>query len=290
MITANTEIYGVIGDPIGHTMSPIIHNTIFSLNSEDAIYLAFNVKSDKLNCFINTIDMLGIKGFNVTMPHKQSIMKYLDHIDEQAVIYGSVNTVAVKDGKLYGYCTDPEGFFMSLQKAGVDVIGKNIVFLGAGGVSRSVSLMLAKKGAKKITVLNRTLQKAQELKDNILKYEKDFDVSAYPLDFNDMEKYLKDCDILINSTPLGMKHNPQFQDLSFLEYLKKDAVVYDMIYNPMETEFIKTAKLLGHKTISGLYMLIYQGVIASKLFYGKPIKDIAIELMVNMINEKLEQK
>lgn len=287
MATKKQDIYGVIGCPIGHTMSPIIHNTIFSSNNDGSIYLAIDVKPDELKSFIGTINALNIKGFNVTMPHKQAIMEYMDFIDDDALIYGSVNTVAVKDGKLYGYCTDPEGFYMSLEKAKITVNGKNIVFLGAGGVSRSVALLLAKKGAGKITLLNRSLQRAEGVRLNVLKYVPAANIAAYELNYDDMGSYLEDCDILINTTPLGMKHNPQFPTLDFLKSLKENAVVYDMIYNPVETDFLKEAKRLGHKTISGLYMLIYQGIIASKLFYGKPIPGDTAQIIADQIKKAL---
>ena len=287
MISANPDVYGLAGSPLTHTLSPVLHHIIFEQNNDNCVYLAFDVKKGKLKSFIDTIDMLNIKGFNVTMPHKQAIMEYLDYIDENALAYGAVNTVAVRDGKLYGYCTDPDGFYMALQIEGVELEGKNIVVIGAGGASRSVSLMLAKKGAKKMTIINRTLSKAEELCANITKHVPDTEVKAIQLDFKKIKDYLQDCDILVNCTPLGMVHSPEYPDLSFLDSLNKNAVVCDVVYNAIDTDLLKEARRLGHKTVSGFYMLIYQGIIASKIFYGKPINDKTIELIETTIKSLL---
>ncbi len=287
MISANPDVYGLAGSPLTHTLSPVLHHIIFEQNNDNCVYLAFDVKKDKLKSFIDTIDMLNIKGFNVTMPHKQAIMEYLDYIDEDALAYGAVNTVAVKDGKLYGYCTDPDGFYMALQIGEVSPEGKNIVVIGAGGAASSVSLMLAKKGAKKITIINRTLSRAEELCANISKHVPSIEASAVQLDFNKIRDNLADCDILVNCTPLGMVHSPEYPDLNFLEGLQKDAVVCDVVYNAIDTDLLKKARHLGHKTISGFYMLVYQGIIASRIFYGKPITDETIELIENTIKDLL---
>lgn len=287
MISANPDVYGLCGSPLEHTLSPVLHHIIFEQNNDNCVYLAFDTKQDKLESFLDAIDMLDIKGFNVTMPHKQAIMDHLDYIDEDAIAYGAVNTVAVKDGKLYGYCTDPEGFYMSLKIEGVSPENKNVVVIGAGGVSSSVSMLLAKKGAKKITIINRTLSRAEALSKNIKKYVPDIDVKAVQLDFDSIKDYLDDCDMLVNCTPLGMIHSPEYPDLGFLKYLNEGAVVCDVVYNEVDTHLLKEARRLGHKTVSGFYMLIYQGIIASRIFYGKPITDETIDLIDKTLRSML---
>jgi len=287
MIPANPDVYGLCGSPLNHTLSPVLHHIIFEQNNDNCVYLAFDVKKDKLKSFLDTIDMLNIKGFNVTMPHKQAIMKHLDYIDDDALAYGAVNTVAVRDGKLYGYCTDPDGFYMSLKIEGVSPENKNIVVIGAGGVSSSVSMLLAKKGAKKITIINRTFARADALCENIKKYVPNVITDAVQLNFDTIGSYLGECDILVNCTPLGMVHSPEYPDLGFLKSLKADAIVCDVVYNKIDTHLLQEARRIGHKTISGFYMLVYQGIIASRIFYGKPITDKTIELIDKTLRDML---
>lgn len=262
-IDGHTQHLGIIGYPVEHTFSPMLHNFISAAVHNNYVYSAYSIAPEKLKGALEGVRALGIKGINVTAPHKVEVMKYLDFIDDTARELGSVNTVVNRDGKLYGCNTDADGFCMSLEKGGIKINGSRILIIGAGGVTRPVLIRLIDKGASAVTVLNRTKARAEALAENIFKV-KGFKVNtnADKLNF----------DIVINTTSAGMEPQenalptdsiPEINDLSFIN---ESTAVVDMIYNPEETRFLKESKKRGAKTLNGLGMLIYQGVIAYELF------------------------
>ena len=258
----------VIGDPIEHSKSPIIHETVLSELGVDFEYRKVNVKKGGLKEYIDEVKRLGICGFNVTMPHKKDIMSFLDYTDTEALLFDSVNTVEVKDGKLIGYNTDGRGFVQAIYDLGFEICGKNVVVLGAGGVASTIALKCEIEDAKKITVLNRTLSSAQANADELDECE----ALAKALTTENITDSMPDCDILVNATPLGMSGiENNFEDFSFFDSLKDGALVYDLIYNPEETALLKEAKMRGFKTLNGLNMLIYQGIWADKVFLKKDL-------------------
>lgn len=262
-INGHTKQLGIIGYPIEHTFSPIMHNFISDTVHNNFVYSAYCVPPQNLAEAIAAVRALGIQGINVTAPHKVEVMKYLDGVDPTARELGSVNTVVNRDGKLYGYNTDADGFCMSLEKNGIHIKGSKILILGAGGVTRPVLMRLIDNGASEITVLNRTKAKAVALAENILSV-KEFKVST---DITSL-----DFDIVINTTSAGMEPQTDalpidsIEEINDLSFINKDTAVVDMIYNPDETRFLAEAKKLGAKTMNGLGMLIYQGIIAYELF------------------------
>lgn len=266
---AHTKVLGIIGTPIEHTKSPLMHAEFAKLTNVNCVYTAFNVTKDGLADAIGGIRALGIKGVNVTAPHKIEVIKYLDEVSEEARLFGSVNTVVNRDGKLVGYNTDAEGFYRSLLAEGTDIKGKDILIFGAGGATQPVVILFALRGAKSITVINRTKERALRLKDYV-KTAIDYEIN--------IEILLEHYDVVINTTAAGME--PQvgvlpYEDLSFID---SDTVVADMIYNPWQTEFLKQAEIRGAKTINGIGMLIYQGIIAYELFTDTKLPDNAYEL------------
>ena len=273
----------VIGDPIEHSKSPIIHETVLEELGLEFEYRKVNVKKGGLEEYIDEVKRLGICGFNVTMPHKKDIMEFLDATDTEVLLFDSVNTVEIKDGKLFGYNTDGRGFVQAIYDLGFEICGKNVVILGAGGVASTIALKCEIEGAKKITVLNRTLSSAQAIADELDECE----ALADELTTQKITDSMPDCDILVNATPLGMSgidHN--FEDFSFFNSLKDGALVYDLIYNPEETEFLKEAKSYGFKTLNGLNMLIYQGIWADKIFLKK---DLDFPDLKRKIEEKMKK-
>ncbi len=264
----------VIGDPIEHSMSPLIHGTALDTLGKPYEYRKVRVKKGELEEYISGAKKLGISGFNLTMPHKVDILPYLDFIDEEAQIYKSVNTVRIKDGKLFGYNTDGSGFIRAMEDCGIFAEGKNITILGAGGVVSTLARKLEIEGAKAIIILNRTLSAAEEIAKKLY-----IPTQAMALTCENINKSVQNCDILINATPLGMAGTDRdFEDLGFMNNLKSGALVYDLIYNPEETSFLSTAKKCGFKTLNGMGMLIYQGLLADSIFLGKkfnfePIKE-----------------
>ena len=272
----------IIGDPVSHSKSPIIHSTVLTELGLDFEYRRVRVKKGELEDYLDEAREQGINGFSLTMPHKKDIIEFLDYIDEDAKVFDAVNTVKVKDGKLFGYNTDGQGFALAVKNRGFDFEGKNIVILGAGGAASTVALKSEIEGAKKITILNRTLQSAQSIIEKLGKCEATADIfNTYAI-----SKALMDCDLLINATPLGMTGvDKDFEDLSFFDYLRGGSLVYDLIYNPEETSFLKEAKNRGFEILNGFDMLIYQGLWADKIFLER---DLDFPYLKEKIKEKLK--
>lgn len=262
-IDGHTKHLGIIGYPVEHTFSPMLHNFISDAVHNNYVYSAYSVAPEQLGNAIDAIRALGIKGMNITAPHKVEVMKYLDFVDDTARELGSVNTVVNRNGKLYGYNTDADGFCMSLKMNGIEIKGSKILIIGAGGVTRPTLIRLIDNGAAAVTVLNRTKARAIALAEDILKV-KGFRVSTETDSF--------DFDIVINTTSAGMEPQEDalptdsISEIDDLSFIKDGMAVVDMIYNPDETRFLKDAKQRGAKTMNGLGMLIYQGIIAYELF------------------------
>lgn len=262
-IDGHTQHLGIIGYPIEHTFSPAMHNFISEAVHNNFIYSAYLIPPEQLENAINAVRALDIKGINVTAPHKVEVMQYLDEVTDTARELGSVNTVVNRGGKLYGYNTDADGFCMMLEKNDIAIKGSNILIIGAGGVTRPTVIRLIDNGASAITVLNRTKEKADSLADDIMKV-KGFKINTTVNSF--------DFDIVINTTSAGMEPQENalptdsISEISDLSFINENTAVVDMIYNPSETRFLKEARERGAKTLNGLGMLIYQGVIAYELF------------------------
>lgn len=257
----------VIGDPVLHSKSPAIQNALIGLAGAEAEYLCKPVKSDELERFLAEMRAGAWDGCNVTMPHKGAVIPYLDWVEEGAARCGAVNTICNRNGKLYGYSTDGGGFCRMAAQAGVDVAGKIVLLLGAGGAAKSVAWALAQAGVKKIVCANRTVGKAEELcKLNPGVME------AAPFDRDTLCKLAAQSRIVINATSLGMQGVAgQFEDFGFLEALPEDAAVFDLIYHPAETELLHHARQRGLKTRNGLGMLLHQAILALEHFLGQPM-------------------
>lgn len=257
----NTDVYCLIGNPISKSLSPKIHNYIFSLNNKNSVYLAFKVE-ENLKTVIHSFRALNIKGFNVTIPYKVEIMKYLDGIEEDAKVLGAVNTVKNVNGKLVGYNTDGTGFIKSLKKEGIKIENKNFIILGSGGASQAISKKLAMEGAKKIVILNRTVEKATTLGKSIKNMFNQVDVYCDSLD--NVCKYLE-TDVVINCTSIGMYPNESLSPVDSTIF-NKNTVICDIIYKPIETKFLRDAKQNNAKTIGGLSMLINQAILSQQIW------------------------
>jgi len=268
VISGKTRICGVIGDPIEHTMSPVMHNAAFKELGLDYIYIAFRVRKEELGKAIQGMSALNIRGLNVTIPHKVAIIPFLDELDPLAQKIGAVNTIVSDDGVLRGYNTDATGFLQALRDKGVEPEGKNIVILGAGGVSRAISFILADRGAN-LVILNRPLELdwAEELAQEISNTFKK-EVNALELDEENLATALEGADVLINATSIGM--SPNIDDtLVPAKLLKSSLVVFDVVYNPTKTRLLREAGAAGAKTIGGLDMLVWQGALAFEKWTGQ---------------------
>lgn len=257
-IDATTKVVGVIGYPIAHSLSPKMHNAAFSYLGLNYIYLAWEVEPPKLEWAILGMKGLGIVGLNVTIPHKESVSKLLDELSEEAEIVGAVNTIHNVNGKLLGYNTDIEGFRRAL---GEEVKGKKAVVLGAGGAGKAVVYALVSAGASCI-ILNRTEKKAKEL---VERYKRFGELSAEELNPFLLKEALRDADILVNATSLGMK-GEMIEGLD--EAMGEHLLVMDLVYNPRETPLLRLAKERGARIVEGEKMLLYQGASSFEIWTG----------------------
>lgn len=265
-ISGKTKVCGVIGDPIEHTLSPIIHNAAFSTLQLDYVFLAFRVKRDEIENAVNGLRSLNMHGLNVTMPHKSAVTRFLDRIDAFAQIVNSVNTIINKENKLFGFNTDGVGALKALRENGVDPKGKKVLLLGAGGTARAIAYTIAKE-ADELAILNRTLKPAQDL-CKLLEQKINKKIIAGSLSPKEMQQNLKDSDILINATSIGIEPKVD-ESLVNPRMLRSNLSVMDVIYNPTETKLVRDAMALGAKVVSGIEMLIYQGAASFEIWTGK---------------------
>lgn len=254
----------VIGDPVLHSLSPRIHGAMLKELGLDIPYTAHVVKKGGLPDYLEWAKQNGITGFNATMPHKEDLIPLMDELGEDAARFGAVNTVCLRDGRWIGNNTDGEGCLAALKEAGMWPV-KNIVVLGAGGVSKAIALKLASSGAERVWVCNRTVAKAEAL--CVLP-----NMEAADFDPETLEMLCTEADLVVNGTNLGMKGCPdQFRSFSFLDALHVGAGVFDAIYHPAETELLKRAKAKGLKVCNGLPMLVHQAIFALEYFIDRPL-------------------
>ncbi len=256
----------VIGDPIAHSLSPVIHQPTLEALCPGSHYEKIHVRRGELAGFAETARQQ-LDGFNLTMPHKTDILPLLDEIDPAAAVIGAVNTVAVRNGKLCGTNTDGDGFFTALAERGVDVTDKRIVILGTGGVAVTLAVCGATRGIRALTVVGRQADKAAAITQKVTAVAPGILTKTYP--FSDVTAACCDADILINATPLGMEGVAEdWSELSFLQALPPHTVVCDLIYKPAKTAFLQAAEAAGHPIQNGLDMLLYQAILADEFYLG----------------------
>lgn len=269
-ITGSTRLTGIFGDPITHTLSPVMHNAAFAALDLDMVYVPFHVQENDLKRAVESIRALNIAGVNVTVPHKERVVKYLDAMDDGTRVIGAVNTVVNKGGQLKGYNTDAMGYMRSLREdCGFDPKKKKVVIAGAGGSARAVLYELLAVGVVSATIVNRTPSRGARLADEYAGLFLGAQLQAYGLDRPDeLRVALESADILINATAAGLMGKGEL-DVP-LERLPKGAIVSDIVYSPLETAFLKKAKALGLRTHSGIGMLVHQGAASFELWTGHP--------------------
>lgn len=274
MINSKTYLTGLIGNPVEHSLSPEIHNFMFDETKENGIYLAFKVEKENIKKTLEVMKSLGIKGFNVTIPHKEEVLSSLDFISEEVKAIKACNTIFNNDGKLEGYNTDYLGFLKTLEEEGFQIQGKNIAVLGAGGASRAILWALKNNKPSNVDIFNRSLDKAENLIDEFeIKNSRAFLLTDFK---NHSLKY----DLIINTTSLGMG---ELKDQSPIEEnveLKKEVILYDLIYNPSKTKFLEIGASSNLKIINGLDMLLYQAILSFQIWTKKEfdIKEMKAKL------------
>lgn len=272
----------VIGDPIDHSLSPVIQNAMIAAAGLAFEYGACRVAGGDTAQWLARAKAEGYAGFNATMPHKENLVKLVDVLSDDAARFRSVNTVRIRDGEVYGYNTDGEGVLRALIEAGMDPADKTVLVLGAGGAAKAVVYKLMEAGAACVTVANRTVERAVELCAQ---------TGATACDFSThrLAACANQSDLVVNCTSLGMNGVAgQFADLSFLDALPAGAGVYDLIYSPRKTALLARAEQLGLQTANGLGMLIWQGIYALEHFVGEPLDEAALERAARAALEELE--
>ena len=285
-ITGHTELVGLMAYPIRHTQSPTTHNLAYDKNGDDVIQLAFEVDNDSLEGAVQGIRSLKLVGSNVSMPNKTVVHKYLDKLSPAAEMCGAVNTIVNEDGVLTGHITDGTGYMMSLKDNGVDVIGKKMTIVGAGGAATAIEIQAALDGVAEISIFNRKDEFWANAEETVRKINEKTNCKAQLFDLADLDKLKEEIAnsyIFTNATGMGMKPLEGKTYIPDKSFLRPDLIVSDVVYYPRETELLRMAKEVGCKTMNGLGMMLFQGAAAFKMWTGE---DMPIEYM----KEKLDIK
>jgi shikimate dehydrogenase len=278
MLSGTTKLLGIIGHPIGHTLSPHMHNAAFAHDGADYVYVAMDVWPNRLLAAVEGLRALGFIGFNVTMPHKEAILPLLDELDETARLAGAVNTVVVlEEGKLCGLNTDGSGFVEACGEVGVSLFGEKVLILGAGGAGAAIAAASLGEGASRLYIANRTESRAEELRARLLRVAHGTEILVRP--FGEVGEVAAEARIVVNATYLGMREGDPLPLPAGA--LSQDNVVCDAVYLlRKETPIIRHAREVGAQAVSGGRMLLYQGVQAQRIWTGR-------EPNVEMMNKAL---
>ncbi len=268
-INGKTKIIGIIGENIENSLSPLIHNQIILKHSLNFCYLPFQVTETNLDKTIQGIKALNIKGVNITFPYKEKVIEFLDELEESARRIGAVNTIVNNKGFLTGYNTDVIGFKKSLQEDGKFVIKeKKAVILGAGGAARAVVYALLEEEIEEISIFNRTLEKGEKIKQDLSSFFPKSRISVFLLEKRNLKDKIEEAHLLVNATSIGIAPQVDNTPLPDEKLFHPDLLVYDLIYHPAKTLFLRQAEKAGAKIINGLLMLVYQGMESFYLWTG----------------------
>ena len=285
-ISGHTELIGLIANPIRHSTSPKMHNEALAKLGLDYVYLAFEVGNEELEDTIKGFRAMKVRGSNVSMPNKTVVHKYLDKLSPAAELCGAVNTIVNDDGVLTGHMTDGIGCMMALKDAGVDVIGKKITIVGAGGAATAIEVQAALDGVAEISIFNAKDNFFVNAEKTAEKLNSKTDCKVNVFDLADLEKLKEEIAssvLFINATGMGMKPLEGKTYIPDKSFFRPDLTVLDIVYIPAETALLKLAKKAGCRTLNGLGMMLFQGAAAFKLFTGK---DMPIEYMKEILNIK----
>ena len=280
-ISGKTKIIGLIGENIENSLSPLFHNQIILKHSLNFCYLPFQVAETDLGEAIQGIRALNIRGVNITFPYKEKVIEFLDELEESARRIGAVNTIVNNKGNLSGYNTDVIGFKKSLQDKGKFVIKeKNAVVLGAGGAARGVIYTLLEEGIEEISIFNRTLEKAEKIKQDFSPFFPRSSINIFSFEQDNIKDKIKEANLLVNATSIGMAPQVGNTPLPDEKLFHPNLLVYDLIYHPAKTLFLKQAERAGAKIINGVPMLVYQGIESLYLWTGfKPEGKEVLEII-----------
>ncbi|PKM96166.1 MAG: shikimate dehydrogenase [Firmicutes bacterium HGW-Firmicutes-1] len=280
-IDGKTKTLGLIGNPVEHTMSPFIQNLFAEQMGINMVYVPFHVENGRLEDAIKGAKALNLTGNNITVPYKVEVLPHIDVLDQKAEIIEAVNTIKYSGDQVFGYNTDAEGFLMSCQREGISFEDKEVCILGAGGASKAVAVVCAQQKAKKLILVNRTIEKAYALKKSIQKY---FDIEIDVQDYTDLLK-LDVVHICIQTTSIGMYPNIHESPIVDKTFFNKLEWAIDAIYNPSETMFLSLARENGVKSLNGLSMLYFQAVKAFQIWNDVIIPQPIIEKCFKLFND-----
>ena len=268
-INGATEVICLIGSPVKHSGSPLMHNFAFRHNDQNYAYVCFEVKEEQTKEALDAMRLLGMRGCNATMPCKGATAKFVDKLSPAAQIIGACNTVVNDGGVLTGYITDGAGMVSNLRESGVEVKDKKIVCIGAGGAATAIEVEVVLQGAKSLSIFNRTVEKAVNNVNKIKAAVPECDVKAFAMDDLDaLREEIAQADILINGTSIGMAPDVDDTPIKDASMFHKDLVVADAVYNPIETRLLKEAKEAGCQIVTGDGMLLWQGAVGYELWTG----------------------
>lgn len=293
-INANTKMLGLIGNPVAHSLSPLLHGELSRSYQEQYAYLAFPVAQENLETAVKGAWALGAQGLNVTVPYKREVMNYLSDVEPKAELIGAVNTLVRMEAGYCGYNTDMPGLKKALKHDGICVAGANVVLIGAGGVANAALCMLLEEEAANILILNRTKEKAAKLAEHFMPHYPNAVIRVASL----QEDYIALMDeisserqwIAIQATSVGM--HPQITEtpIDAMEFYERITEGVDLIFNPEETRFLSLIRQSGHKGYNGLKMLLFQGIIAYELWTGHKVEEDVAEKILTVLQEELKSR
>lgn len=281
-ITGTTVLTGLLGSPVAHSISPLMHNASFEALGLDYAYLCFDVGTDRLKEAVEGLRAMGARGWNLTMPDKNLMCQLADKLSPASEISGAVNTIVNDDGVLTGYTTDGIGYMRAAEEAGFPLPGKVMTLLGGGGAATAILVQAALDGMKEIRVFNRKSPTFDRLSAIAVQLNRRTDcvVTVHPLeDTEDLRASIADSDILTNATNIGMAPHTDACPIPDASFLRPELIVSDIIYNPRQTKLLQMASEIGCPFFNGLYMLLYQGAASFELWTGR-------EMPVELIKEK----
>jgi shikimate dehydrogenase len=273
MISGETRVLALIGHPVGHSLSPAMHNAAFVADGLDFVYVCLDVDPEQLPAAVSGLEALKLRGFNVTMPHKRAMIPLVDELDEEARISGALNTVVIENSGLRGFNTDGGGMVMACQEAGIELSGRRVLLLGAGGTAAAIAVAFGKAGVGELHIANRSVEHAAHLRDKLHGTNIE-GLAVHHLDA------LPDAEIVINTTPLGMKEQDPMPVPA--NYVREGRAFCDAVYRPgTQTPLVRLGRERGVPVVAGDRMLLYQGVLAQKLWTGREPNVKAMDLAIS---------
>lgn len=286
-INAETRLCGLIGNPVRHSVSPLIHNQLSRMLGINMAYVTFPVEERHVEAAVKGAFALDILGLNVTVPHKQNVIPYLEEVDSIAKAVGAVNTLVRTENGYKGYNTDITGFHRSLMEENIAIDGENIILLGAGGASRAIAFLLGREGAAKVYLLNRSVGKAEDIAGAVNGYfGRDVII---PMELSEYRSLPNERYFCIQTTSVGLHPHDNDVVIDDVSFYAKIHTGVDIIYNPYETRFMKEVKKAGGRAVNGMKMLLWQGVAAYELWNGVSVSTEQADSVFELMKRKLGQ-